>query len=273
MKRLLNLTPTKPTKIFLALLPFIILFFVYVFASDARLAENAKDKLLPSFIQMGESINHLAFEPSKRTGEYVFWQDTASSLQRLLTGILIAAIIGFIYGLMSGSLPFLNAPLSPLMTVISLIPPMAILPVLFIVFGLGELSKVALIVIGVAPFIARDIQQGAQKIPREQIIKAQTLGASTWQVLLRVYIPQLLPHLISAVRLSLCSGWLFLIAAEAIASTDGLGYRIFLVRRYMSMDIILPYVAWITLLAFLLDQLLAFTSRKCFSWNHQDGNK
>jgi NitT/TauT family transport system permease protein len=273
MKRLLNLTPTKPTKIFLALLPFIILFFVYVFASDARLAENDKDKLLPSFMQMGEAINNLALEPSKRTGEYLFWQDTASSLKRLLTGIFIAAIIGFIYGLISGSLPFLNAPLSPMMTVISLIPPMAILPVLFIVFGLGELSKVALIIIGVAPFIARDIQQGAQKIPREQIIKAQTLGASTWQVLLRVYVPQLLPNLISAVRLSLCSGWLFLIAAEAIASTDGLGYRIFLVRRYMSMDVILPYVAWITLLAFLLDQLLAYTSRKCFSWNHQEGNK
>lgn len=273
MKRLLNLTPTKPTKIFLALLPFIILFFVYVFASDARLAENAKDKLLPSFMQMGEAINNLALEPSKRTGEYLFWQDTASSLKRLLTGIVIAAIIGFIYGLISGSLPFLNAPLSPMMTVISLIPPMALLPVLFITFGLGELSKVALIIIGVAPFIARDIQQAAQKIPREQIIKAQTLGASTWQVLLRVYIPQLIPNLISATRLSLGAGWLFLIAAEAIASTDGLGYRIFLVRRYMSMDIILPYVAWITLLAFVIDQLLALTSRKCFAWNHQEGNK
>jgi NitT/TauT family transport system permease protein len=92
-------------------------------------------------------------------------------------------------------------------------------------------------------------------------------------VLLRVYIPQLLPNLISAVRLSLGAGWLFLIAAEAIASTDGLGYRIFLVRRYMSMDIILPYVAWITLLAFVIDQLLALLSRKCFSWNHQEGSK
>ena len=58
-------------------------------------------------------------------------------------------------------------------------------------------------------------------------------------------------------RLSLGPAWLFLIAAEAIASTDGLGYRIFLVRRYLSMDVILPYVAWITLLAWLTDELLA----------------
>ncbi|HTF83593.1 MAG TPA: ABC transporter permease, partial [Cellvibrio sp.] len=80
-------------------------------------------------------------------------------------------------------------------------------------------------------------------------------------------------RLISSVRLSLCTAWLFLIAAEAIASTDGLGYRIFLVRRYMSMDVILPYVAWITLLAFLLDWLLDRISKRCFTWHHQEAGK
>jgi NitT/TauT family transport system permease protein len=81
-------------------------------------------------------------------------------------------------------------------------------------------------------------------------------------------LPQVLPRLIDALRLSLGSAWLFLIAAEAIAATDGLGYRIFLVRRYLSMDIILPYVAWITFLAFLLDWSLAKTSKKIFPWYH-----
>ena len=62
-------------------------------------------------------------------------------------------------------------------------------------------------------------------------------------------------------RLSLGAAWLFLIAAEAIAATEGLGYRIFLVRRYLAMDVILPYVAWITLLAFLTDFGLKQVSR------------
>ena len=62
------------------------------------------------------------------------------------------------------------------------------------------------------------------------------------------------------------SAWLFLIAAEAIASTDGLGYRIFLVRRYMAMDVILPYVLWITLLAWLMDLGLRQLTRLCFPW-------
>jgi NitT/TauT family transport system permease protein len=59
---------------------------------------------------------------------------------------------------------------------------------------------------------------------------------------------------------------LFLIAAEAIASTEGLGYRIFLVRRYLAMDVILPYVAWITLLAFAMDWLLRVGRAKLFPW-------
>ena len=63
-------------------------------------------------------------------------------------------------------------------------------------------------------------------------------------------IPQTLPRRSCGLRLTLGPAWLFLIAAEAIAATDGLGYRIFLVRRYLAMDVILPYVAWITLLAY-----------------------
>mgnify|MGYP000903849694 CR=1 FL=1 len=275
MKRLINLTPGKPARLLLGLLPFLLILVIYMIASDARLAENANDKLLPSFSQMGSTIGNLALEPSKRSGEYLFWQDTLSSLKRLGMGMGmgIAALIGFTFGLATGALPLVRAPLSPLLTVISLIPPMALLPILFIVFGLGELSKVALIVIGVAPFIARDIQRSTQEIPLEQLVKAQTLGASTWQLLWRVLIPQQLPRLINSVRLSLGAAWLFLIAAEAIASTDGLGYRIFLVRRYMSMDVILPYVAWITLLAFIVDWLLNLLSKKCFAWHHQENGK
>lgn len=269
MKRLINLTPSKPLRLLLGILPFALLLIVYLVASDARLAENANDKLLPSFAQMGDAINNLAFEPSKRSGEYLFWQDTLSSLYRLTLGIFVAAILGFTIGILTGAIPTIYSPIAPLLTIISLVPPMALLPVLIIVFGLGELSKVALIVIGVAPFIARDIQRCTQEIPLEQLVKAQTLGASTWQILVRVLIPQLLPRLINAVRLSLGAGWLFLIAAEAIASTDGLGYRIFLVRRYMSMDVILPYVAWITFLAFLVDWLLVKISTKCFPWHYQ----
>ena len=102
---------------------------------------------------------------------------------------------------------------------------------------------------GVAPFLVRDLSLAVSALPTEQLVKAQTLGASTWQLAIRVVLPQVMPRLLEAVRLSLGPAFLFLISAEAIAADVGLGYRIFLVRRYLAMDIILPYVAWITLLA------------------------
>lgn len=273
MKRLINQTPNQQSRLLLGLIPFVLLAVVYLVGSDARLDLNPNDKLLPSLQQMGDAMNTLAFEPSKRNGDYLFWVDTLSSLKRLLSGVVIAAAIGLLVGLLTGALPLVTAGLSPLLTVISLVPPLAPLPILFIVFGLGELSKVVLIAVGITPFIARDILRRTQEVPMEQLVKAQSLGANTAQILVRVLLPQIMPRLIDAVRLSLGTGWLFLIAAEAIAATDGLGYRIFLVRRYLSMDVILPYVAWITLLAFLLDVALDQLNRRLFPWHIQGGDR
>ena len=123
-----------------------------------------------------------------------------------------------------------------------------------------------LIVIGITPFLIRDMAQRTLEIPREMIVKAETLGASTGTIALRVALPQVLPRLIQSVRLSLGPAWLFLIAAEAIAANQGLGYRIFLVRRYLAMDVILAYVIWITLLAFAIDWALKTLSRRAFPW-------
>ena len=270
MKRLINRYPDRTLKVMLGALPFIIILITYIMASNARLEENSRDKLLPSISSMTAAVDKLAMQPSKRNGEYLFWADTTSSLTRLGLGIGISALIGLVFGIVNGAIPYVRANFSPFITAISLVPPLAILPVLFIVFGLGELSKVVLIAIGITPFIIRDMQSKVMELPSEQMIKAQTLGASTWLIIIRVVLPQVLPRLIGALRLSLGAAWLFLIAAEAIASTDGLGYRIFLVRRYLAMDIILPYVIWITFLSFFTDYLLKTLSERLFPWFHAE---
>ncbi len=257
------------TRALLGMLPFVLLLVAYLVASDARLAENPNDKLLPSLSSFGEAIDRMAFEPSKRSGDYLLWADTGASLTRLALGVGISALVALVFGVMLGIIPYAGASLSPFVAAISMIPPMAILPILFIIFGLGEVSKVVLVVFGITPFIIRDLQQRVREIPSEQIIKAQTLGSSTWQLIIRVVLPQVMPRLIAAVRLSLGAAWLFLIAAEAIAATEGLGYRIFLVRRYLAMDVILPYVIWITFLAFLTDLLLRYISSVAFPWFHR----
>ncbi|MCK0195883.1 ABC transporter permease subunit [Ancylobacter sp. 6x-1] len=267
MRRIINYAPGNGTRIVLGALPFVVVLLVYLAGSNARLAIDPADKLMPAFASFYASITRLATTVDIATKQYLLWWDTALSLWRLVQGLGISALLGLVLGILIGFIPHLRAMFEPFMAAFSLIPPLAVLPILFILFGLGELSKIVLIVFGIAPFIIRDVMLRVASIPREQIIKAQTLGASTWQMITGVVLPQVLPRLIDSVRLSLGAAWLYVIAAEAITAEGGLGYRIFLVRRYLAMDVILPYVAWITLLAFLMDWGLRRLNAACFPWD------
>ncbi len=262
----LHARPSKVLTWLLASIPVIIIIVIYLLASDARHAENASDKLLPGISQMASAMSQMAFEEDRRSGDILLWKDTYASLKRLLIGIIIAAVMGLLLGLNLGLFPLARALLGFSLTFVSMVPPLAILPILFIVVGIDELAKVSLIVLGIFPLIARDILMATKKIPKEQITKALTLGASHLAVAYRIVLPQIFPRLIESIRLSLGAGWLFLIAAEAIAATEGLGYRIFLVRRYLSMDIIIPYVIWITIIGFSIDFLLRLWIRKRYKW-------
>jgi len=262
--RWINRKPRSPGM--LAMLPFLAAAALYMSASGVRLAANPDDKLMPGPGAMAAAWRSVALEPDARSARYVFWDDTAASLARLGAGLGIATALGLAAGLVIGMLPHVRATLAAAVTVASMVPALSVLPILFIALGIGEVSKIALIVVGILPFLTRDLAQRVAEIPEEQWIKAQTLGASSLQVALRVVLPQLLPRLIDGVRLSLGPAWLFLISAEAISATSGLGYRIFLVRRYLAMDVILPYVAWITLLAFTFDYGLRVLRRRRYPW-------
>jgi NitT/TauT family transport system permease protein len=268
MPRLLNLTPRGGPRLATGLVPILLLVALYVVASSARHAANPSDKILPTLGAMAGQIETMAFKVDPLTGQIPLLADTAASLGRLGAGVGLAAVVTLVLGLAIGLLPVARAGLGPLVATLAVIPPIAVLPILFIVFGLGEASKIVLIFIGLAPFMVRDLASHVAAIPEEQLIKAQTLGASTWIVALRVALPQAAPRLIESLRFSIGPAWVFLISSEAIASDVGLGYRIFLVRRYLAMDVILPYVAWISLLAVAMDFALASTSRALFPWSH-----
>lgn len=269
--RLVNKKPSRGAALALAAIPFVLAILAYSIGSYLRLSDNPSDKLLPALSTMAQSFYTMAFTPELRTGDYLLWVDTAASLTRLAIGVGVSALLALTIGVAVGFIPLVRAGLAPFVSALSLIPPLAVLPILFIVFGLGELAKVMLIIIGIAPVMVRSMSQSVAALPAELIVKAQTLGASTWQMITRVVVPQMLPQLVSTTRLALGPAWIFLISAEAIASTSGLGYRIFLVRRYLSMDIILPYVLWITLIAFAIDFALRFLARRAFRWAYGDG--
>jgi len=262
----INAEPTRTMNWSLAILPFILLIAVYLVGSHFRLQDNPQDKLLPSVSKMIYSMKDMIFVEDVRNGQYLFLADTVASLRRIAIGMTMSGTFGLLLGINMGLFPGLKALTFAFVTFVSIIPPLAVLPILFVVFGVDELAKVVLIFVGTFLVISRDVYNSAEKTPKEQVVKALTLGASQLEVVYRVVLPQIMPRLIEAIRLSLGSAWLFLIAAEAIASTEGLGYRVFLVRRYLAMDIIIPYVLWITFLGFAMDRFLKYFIAWRYSW-------
>ena len=262
----LHAEPPRALEWILAAVPFAIMVAAYLFASSVRLADNPQDKLLPSVGTMIRAIGDLAFREDPRTGDYILWSDTGASLRRIAIGMSLSATTGLWLGLNMGLFPGLRAMLLSFTTFASIIPPLALLPILFITFGVDEAAKIALIFVGTVFTITRDLFQTVRALPREQIVSALTLGGTPLGIAYRVVLPQIMPRLLESVRLSLGAAWLFLIAAEAVASTNGLGYRIFLVRRYLSMDVIIPYVLWITFLGYAMDLALRRLVARRYGW-------
>jgi NitT/TauT family transport system permease protein len=252
---------------FLGFLPVALLAGLYLFASHARAEKNPEDKLMPSLHHMYEEMKTIITVPDKRSGKNLFLDDTKASLKRLGMGIGIAAVASYFIGILMGMFPGFRALLAPLVTGLSNINPLAILVIILVALGVGESSKVFLIAFGIGIPMMRTIAGMAERMPNELTVKALTLGATQFQVLYKIIAPQMLPRLIDLIRVSLGSAWIFVIAAEAVAATEGLGYRIYLQQRYMNMGLIIPYVIYISLLAYASDlALLGILKLPWFRW-------
>ena len=124
--------------------------------------------------------------------------------------------------------------------------------------------------IGVFPTITLDTYLRAKAVPKEQMIKGMTLGASDFEVAYRIVLPQIFPKVLDTMRLNFKAVILFLIAGESLAATAGLGYRIFVVRRYIAMEIIIPYVIWMSLLLLVADMVVRLWIKRRYPWLDKD---
>jgi NitT/TauT family transport system permease protein len=251
---------------------------LYVHLSVARHQENPDDRVAPTAAQLYSGIKTAALQPAEEDDPLdpgatltqqithsMLWKDTVASSRRFLIALalLVPAIL---LGLHMAIFPYFGAVFQRFVLFFDKIVALSLLPILFIAFGIEEWSKIMLMVIGVAPTLIIDSYNIAKSVPREQIVKAFTLKSTNLDVAYRVVLKQVLPQIINSVRLNLKPLALFLFAGEMIASTDGLAYRIAIMRRHMGMDIILPYVLWVALLLFIVDALLRIANRRLHPW-------
>lgn len=263
----INAQPGKVTSILLSATLFVLCIGAYLVTAHVRHQENPQDKLVPTLSKMAEGFYRTAFE-ADRKGEYRLWVDTLASGKRFAISLAMI-VFAVLLGLHMGVLPYVEKLLLRFVLFFDKIPALAVLPILFIIFGLGEVSKIALIVIGVFPTIILDTYLRAKALPREQITKGLSLGASDAEVIYHIVMPQILPEVLDTIRLNFKAIILFLIAGESLAAIAGLGYRIFVVRRYIAMDIIIPYVIWMSLLALLADLAVRLWIGWRYRWREQ----
>ena len=232
-----------------------------------REARNLDKKAVADgkFRNMREAWKNGSARAYLKQGESLLWQDTKASGKRILIS-MVFIFAGIYVGLFMGAFPYAEKVLYRFVLFFDKIPALAVLPILFIVFGLGETSKIALIVIGVAPTIILDTYLKVKEVHDEQLVKGMTLGASQSEIVFRIIFPQIIPKVLDTVRLNFKAVILFLIAGEALAAEAGIGYRIFVVRRYMDMATIFPYVVWISLLAFFVDMAFRAWISRQYQW-------
>jgi NitT/TauT family transport system permease protein len=250
----------------------------YLYVSQARHRDNPEDRVMPTIAQMARGMYDAALKPAEEDEQQaetvsfpqkflgsMLWKDTKATARRFFysMALLIPAVV---LGLHMGLFPYVGAFFLRFVLFFDKIVALSLLPILFIAFGIDELAKVMLIVIGVTPTIILDTFNLTRSVPVEQTVKAFTLGAGDFDVAYRVVLKQIAPRVLNSIRLNLKAVMLFLFAGEMIASTDGLAYRIALLRRHMGMDVIIPYVLWVALLLFLVDFGMRLLNRTLHPW-------
>jgi NitT/TauT family transport system permease protein len=279
---LIHAKPNRAGTLALSWLLFIAGVAAYLWVAQARHRENPEDRVTPTIAQMAKGMWTAAMQPAEedeqldgqpagmlqRFGRSMLWKDTRATARRFFYSIVLL-IPAVMLGLHMGLFPYVGVFFLRFILFFDKIVALSLLPILFIAFGIDELSKIMLIVIGVTPTIVLDSFNLTRGVPPEQVVKAFTLGASDFTVAYRVVLKQIAPRVFNSIRLNLKAVMLFLFAGEMIASTDGLAYRIALLRRHMGMDIIIPYVLWVALLLFLVDLGMRVANRRLHPWFHE----
>jgi NitT/TauT family transport system permease protein len=275
---LIHAKPSRSWSVMLSWFLFAAGIAAYLWIADARHRENPEDRVTPTVAQMATGMYNAVMQPAEedeqgaaesgflaKLSHSMLWKDTRATARRFFFA-LVLLIPAVILGLHMGLFPYVGEFFLRFVLFFDKIVALSLLPILFIAFGIDELSKIMLIVIGVTPTIILDSFNLTRGVPAEQVVKAFTLGAGDFDVAYRVVLKQIAPRVLNSIRLNLKAVMLFLFAGEMIASTDGLAYRIALLRRHMGMDVIIPYVLWVALLLFLVDLSMRLINRKLHPW-------
>ncbi|WP_422395965.1 ABC transporter permease subunit [Roseovarius rhodophyticola] len=209
----------------------------------ARLYLPAPEVVLERFIR----LNQEGYQG------FTLWEHTRYSLQRVLLGFLFGALIGIPIGYAMGLTNWSRGWFDPIVEFMRPVPPLALIPLMIIWFGIGELSKVILLFLAALWIMIIAARSGVSGVAISKVHAAYSLGASKWQILSRVIVPNSLPEIFTGARVAMGVCWGTVVAAELVAAEVGLGKMIVVASKFQLTDIVLVGIILIGIIGFLID--------------------
>ena len=256
----------------LPIVPFALAIIVYLWVAHVRHTASAlenegvsREKVTPTATQLVEGIKTVAVKKDVKTDKVLLWFDTWASVKRFVIAYAFI-FLPILVGLHMGVFPYLESALKGFVTFLGMVPPLALTAIIIVVLGVEETPKIVLVMVGVFPTVALSTYLFAKDVPHELIESALSRGASQFEIVYRIVLPVIWPKVLDSIRLSFMAGIQCLLAGEFMIASQGLGYRIYLMKRMIQMDMIIPYVLWMTLLIFIADRLVALWISKKYEW-------
>jgi nitrate/nitrite transport system permease protein len=189
-----------------------------------------------------------------------------NSLQRVALGFGMAALVGIPMGFMIGRFEILNRMISPLISLLRPVSPLAWLPIGLLVFKAANPAAIwTIFICSIWPMII-NTAVGVQRVPQDYLNVARVLNLSEWKVMTRILLPAVLPYMLTGVRLSVGTAWLVIVAAEMLTGGVGIGFWVWDEWNNLNVQHILIAIFVIGVVGLLLEQLL-ITIAKRFSFN------
>ena len=182
-----------------------------------------------------------------------FAADIWASFVRIMLSFAIAAAIALPLGVLMGAFASVGATLNPLISAFRYLPATAFIPLFLMWLGAGEAQKLALLIVGVVFFLISLLMDNTLAMRTELIETARTLGATRRQILWKIVLPASLPAYLDTLRQMLAVGWTYLVVAEIVATTDGIGAMMMRAKRFVHVDEIMAGIVVIGVLGVACD--------------------
>lgn len=242
-----------------ALSPFVILFLWALISAQGSVPSS----LLPSPLAVAETMWDMFH--SGYSGISI-WTHIGASLARVGIAFAWGAFLGIAIGLMRGRIRAIDALFLVPSEILRPIPPLGLIPLFILWFGIGEVSKTVLIFMFVLLIMMVNAQAGANAVGLDTLRAAQSMGANRWQVFRFVVLPSALPQIMTGLRVSMGTGLTILVAAELLGGDRGLGFVILDASSFFRTSYVFAGVILIGLIGLVSDRVIAFAARHFVHW-------